>query len=83
MATTATPIGLFQSLSGFQVRCNLRITPDEAVPESIMFQSLSGFQVRCNTSMGGEVVIHRPRFNPYRVFKFVATLITIICNGLK
>ena len=40
---------LFQSLSGFQVRCNrsgLSITSRSSKP----FQSLSGFQVRCNTT---------------------------------
>ncbi len=37
----------FQSLSGFQVRCN--VTPFLAPIEiDSLFQSLSGFQVRCN-----------------------------------
>ena len=38
---------VFQSLSGFQVRCNveLGLSPDAFLS---LFQSLSGFQVRCN-----------------------------------
>ncbi len=39
-----------------------------------MFQSLSGFQVRCNKAPGCSAKGRRIRFNPYRVFKFVATL---------
>ena len=39
------------------------------------FQSLSGFQVRCNKIL--YFSIHNPcnSFNPYRVFKFAATLL--------
>ena len=62
---------LFQSLSGFQVRCNEKDEHFKEVPD--LFQSLSGFQVRCNASLReweGQRIV---RFNPYRVFKFVAT----------
>jgi len=38
---------MFQSLSGFQVRCN-PMTAGLAPLITGMFQSLSGFQVRCN-----------------------------------
>ena len=117
-----TATGLFQSLSGFQVRCNLtwqrplasdspgfnpyRVFKFVATPMvgwtlrliSGSFQSLSGFQVRCNTPgipeaqprwsvsipIGFSSSLQHPgflvsddqsiRFNPYRVFKFVATL---------
>ena len=38
---------MFQSLSGFQVRCNvILVAPGKPIRKS--FQSLSGFQVRCN-----------------------------------
>ena len=38
------------------------------------FQSLSGFQVRCNQAPGLPERVVESGFNPYRVFKFVATL---------
>ena len=39
-----------------------------------MFQSLSGFQVRCNSIKQIDGIMSMSRcFNPYRVFKFVAT----------
>ena len=38
------------------------------------FQSLSGFQVRCNTSENSRFSPITYGFNPYRVFKFAATL---------
>ena len=63
---------MFQSLSGFQVRCN-SILSRRSDNSPSLFQSLSGFQVRCNSGArhGGD---HGSRsFNPYRVFKFVAT----------
>ena len=112
---------LFQSLSGFQVRCNVSKSRDCCSSPS-QFQSLSGFQVRCNTINGtcliGDLAVSIPigfssslqricyvglpentdkvsipigfssslqrltgrsksarskSFNPYRVFKFVAT----------
>ena len=37
------------------------------------FQSLSGFQVRCNLTLCPEFLPCSICFNPYRVFKFVAT----------
>ena len=42
------------------------------------FQSLSGFQVRCN--IYDPLAIHNRwiGFNPYRVFKFVATLLDFL-----
>ena len=62
----------FQSLSGFQVRCNAPQKPNlPARPAK--FQSLSGFQVRCNVHLIRHNHIQRYSFNPYRVFKFVAT----------
>ncbi len=111
----------FQSLSGFQVRCNLTDLAS-GYNNLFMFQSLSGFQVRCNhihpykdttddivsIPIGFSSSLQRPSqdalqhrqervsipigfssslqhifsisnqyhlicFNPYRVFKFVAT----------
>ena len=41
----------FQSLSGFQVRCNIEVFPP-CVLHILEFQSLSGFQVRCNVCLG-------------------------------
>ena len=67
---------MFQSLSGFQVRCNLTDLYGTAVMAG-PFQSLSGFQVRCNAQAKPEPKkADEPGFNPYRVFKFVATLRT-------
>ena len=111
----------FQSLSGFQVRCNVSGTLEQHSGTSCFnpyrvfkfvatagyasasltvddgFQSLSGFQVRCNlrdpvwlksgrlvsipigfsSSLQlcslGRSTSRLQRFNPYRVFKFVAT----------
>ena len=111
----------FQSLSGFQVRCNLlRVSStymdrkvsipigfssslqhslcncSDSPPDHVSipigfssslqlgqdhreerdcseFQSLSGFQVRCNFAPGLRSSVLLGRFNPYRVFKFVAT----------
>ena len=86
----------FQSLSGFQVRCNrIFIFPAccrghvsipigfssslqpidemEAREALAKFQSLSGFQVRCNQNEDLVLVSREISFNPYRVFKFVAT----------
>ena len=64
----------FQSLSGFQVRCNLVLAA--AVGYLLYkFQSLSGFQVRCNRAGRWSSKGTYPSFNPYRVFKFVATVV--------
>ena len=94
----------FQSLSGFQVRCNT--ASGRALPGRLCwFQSLSGFQVRCNlpgrfnytvsrakvsipigfsSSLQHKTVTMNQRiaisFNPYRVFKFVATSGRDICG---
>ena len=43
---------MFQSLSGFLVRCNAKHNDLEKNPE--MFQSLSGFLVRCNFPLGSQ-----------------------------
>jgi len=68
----------FQSLSGFQVRCNGEFAA-AAEDELIKFQSLSGFQVRCNITSLISINLVKESFNPYRVFKFVATLKTSGC----
>ena len=44
----ANAVGRFQSLSGFQVRCNVAARTTITIIDQ-EFQSLSGFQVRCNT----------------------------------
>ena len=62
----------FQSLSGFQVRCNPEIAKRARYNE-YGFQSLSGFQVRCNDINDDGSTKFSTSFNPYRVFKFVAT----------
>ena len=46
----------FQSLSGFQVRCNIAVLVIIAMAV-VAFQSLSGFQVRCN---GGSKMVLLP-----------------------
>ena len=64
LSAVSIPIGFSSSLQRLGARvCQLRE----------QFQSLSGFQVRCNSGL-----VHHQRhlsdsFNPYRVFKFVAT----------
>ena len=117
----------FQSLSGFQVRCNTFVEPYRklrvlgfnpyrvfkfvatgATEETLLsrtdkvsipigfssslqpspsaatntrhgkFQSLSGFQVRCNATLSRLPGAAKPSFNPYRVFKFVATRADIV-----
>ncbi len=68
----------FQSLSGFQVRCNK--TTGFLKEKAERFQSLSGFQVRCNVALGIQQACGRCSFNPYRVFKFVATTDTVSLN---
>ena len=70
---------MFQSLSGFQVRCNIMSALFEAAP-GIGFNPYRVFKfvatvlilmTSSDTSIG---------FNPYRVFKFVATLLgTVLC----
>ena len=66
LATVSIPIGFSSSLQPADWYSSY--DPEER------FQSLSGFQVRCN-SMSRSVYWHIiSSFNPYRVFKFVATL---------
>ena len=62
----------FQSLSGFQVRCNA-LTKRIVHRKMTQFQSLSGFQVRCNFAYSITQSLQYASFNPYRVFKFAAT----------
>jgi len=67
----ASIAGLFQSLSGFQVRCNIKCE-HEWVPRidvSIPIGFSSSLQLNCGDTIEGLM----RSFNPYRVFKFVAT----------
>ena len=96
----------FQSLSGFQVRCNVGSYALFSVydmvsipigfssslqlaryqmPGSIRdeFQSLSGFQVRCNVAANESPIALTTGFNPYRVFKFVATFLCLAFDNRK
>ena len=62
----------FQSLSGFQVRCNdhIRIASrKQVVNVSIPIGFSSSLQRRCRACLASGI----KGFNPYRVFKFVAT----------
>ena len=59
------PVGFSSSVQPNSKR-NLRAV-------SRRFQSLSGFQVRCNAENDLAFKLLDPGFNPYRVFKFVAT----------
>ena len=71
-ADTGGNVLVFQSLSGFLVRCNPSIASEEPCLMAA-FQSLSGFLVRCNIS---EIILFplaKYGFNPCRVFWFVAT----------
>ena len=70
---------LFQSLSGFQVRCNFKVI--ECCRCYFMFQSLSGFQVRCNIMSALFEAAPGIGFNPYRVFKFVATVLILMTSS--
>ena len=69
----------FQSLSGFQVRCNFEYYFCYSI-WTFKFQSLSGFQVRCNNDRVPATGSIRHCFNPYRVFKFVATFLDSLCR---
>ena len=83
VATTAvrrasSSIHVFQSLSGFQVRCNafLHCLPEPLIVVSIPIGFSSSLQrrwARCLLARGS-------CFNPYRVFKFVATLQRLNCD---
>ena len=59
------PIGFSSSLQPWMFRWMWVCMPE--------FQSLSGFQVRCNISRRPADQAGLRGFNPYRVFKFVAT----------
>jgi len=59
------PIGFSSSLQPHDPRLS--------VAKFNSFQSLSGFQVRCNALKSKARTIPITSFNPYRVFKFVAT----------
>ena len=64
---------MFQSLSGFRVRCNIRAWPCHDSPDghvSIPIGFSSTLQ-RSNRQLGRQ---QHDRFNPYRVFEYVATL---------
>ena len=98
---------LFQSLSGFQVRCNFWLVyvlkhslvcvsipigfssslqhrvVDPLTSSTTMFQSLSGFQVRCNQTTKMSSTAGYWCFNPYRVFKFVATPSPVIVSSVS
>ena len=50
-------------------------------PSLRRFQSLSGFQVRCNQLASHVQPVRAGGFNPYRVFKFAATLRCAICGA--
>jgi len=62
------PIGFSSSLQ--------RLSPGMGGAKNCSFQSLSGFQVRCNSRSRDRSPWRMKSFNPYRVFKFVATLPT-------
>ena len=64
---------MFQSLSGFQVRCN-KVLQLPSYYHKPWFQSLSGFQVRCNFNHLIREGVIMASFNPCRVFKCAATL---------
>jgi len=59
------PIGFSSSLQ--------HVPYDGSIAYTTQFQSLSGFQVRCNFKWRRLALARRYGFNPYRVFKFVAT----------
>ncbi len=63
----------FQSLSGFQVRCNLVVLQKPLV--MARFNPYRVFKFAATPWTGVEMVeLAFTRFNPYRVFKFAATL---------
>ena len=62
----------FQSLAGFFVACNLfGVEPTKRF--LIQFQSLAGFFVACNSQNTSAVDRNSGRFNPWRVFSWLAT----------
>ena len=64
---------VFQSLSGFLVRCDMARSRLAGLSRA-SFQSLSGFLVRCDSRMTRWAQLCRFGFNPCRVFSFAATL---------
>jgi len=77
VATSTTKHGLMQKYPvsipiGFSSSLQLQFEIDNAL-YVVLFQSLSGFQVRCNGTNGTGTGTGTNGFNPYRVFKFVAT----------
>ena len=63
---------MFQSLSGFQVRCNGRALP--LVSPGLVFVSIPiGFSSALQLSQEYEAILESEGFNPYRVFKCAAT----------
>ena len=60
------PIGFSSSLQPKKIN-------DLGIGKNV-FQSLSGFQVRCNRARRLSMSWIQACFNPYRVFKFVATI---------
>ena len=69
----SNPDGLFQSLSGFQVRCNYAVSGEvlPACSVSIPIGFSSSLQPPVPPAVASSSITC---FNPYRVFKFVATL---------
>ena len=62
----------FQSLSGFQVRCNfMDLVADR--PKSVLVSIPIGFSSSLQRIQNGYQITELDSFNPYRVFKFVAT----------
>jgi len=70
------PVGLdsmpwFQSLSGFQVRCNIE---RDGMKLCAIYVSIPiGFSSSLQPLFGVRLLLVHRCFNPYRVFKFVAT----------
>ena len=64
---------LFQSLSGFQVRCNCQAAAGLRLSNSTGVSIPIGFSSSLQRFVGSGTIALSFRFNPYRVFKFVAT----------
>ena len=62
---------VFQSLSGFQVRCNARAHEGRARKAQVSIPI--GFSSSLQLFLRWLTISQRKSFNPYRVFKFVAT----------
>ena len=69
----------FQSLSGFQVRCNYI---KKNLPYFKKLVSIPiGFSSSLQPYITSATIIHAISFNPYRVFKFVATHFRSSCDN--